>query len=72
MKWLLFSQTISDKRLNEALTYKQCSEQSGVPEAVIWRAMNNQAVDIGAIEKLCVWAGINPLDYLEADKKWKR
>jgi transcriptional regulator with XRE-family HTH domain len=71
MKWFLFSQTISDKRLNEALTYKQCSEQSGVSEAVIWRAMNNHAVDIDAIEKLSLWAGINPLDYLEADRKWK-
>jgi transcriptional regulator with XRE-family HTH domain len=62
VKWFKFSQTISDKRLNEALTYRQCAEQSGVSEAVIWRAMNNQAVDIGAVEKLCKWADLNPAD----------
>jgi transcriptional regulator with XRE-family HTH domain len=62
MKWHLFSQTISDKRLNDALTYKQCAKQSGVSEAVIWRAMNKRAVDIDAIEKLCKWAEINPAD----------
>lgn len=72
MNWYKFSQSINNKRINNALLFVDIERQSGVAASIVNRVCHGQKCDVPAFERLCVWAEVNPLDYLEGGEKWKR
>jgi len=71
MNWKKFANDIDAHRYALG-SYSDCERHSGISSSIIHRAASGVPVDVNSFERLCVWADLNPLEYLLGGQKWKK
>ncbi len=59
-----FSKDIDKIRENRKVTYRNIAKDIGVSLATVHRVMNYENCSTNTVFGFCIWAGLNPNDYI--------